>query len=105
MRHIIRDCALPLQVSAALPAHSIKGFFWPPTMHSPKARSESRSLARMMERAGSIGLLASTREASLAACSMASISSLQPCWSSGHITIRCRRAMSRAELSCTCGLN
>jgi hypothetical protein len=81
--------------------HSMNGFFWPPTMQRPRARNESRSLARITVRAGSMGLLGSTCEASFADCSIASISSLQPCWSSGQITIGCRRLTSLAPLSCT----
>lgn len=29
--------------------HSMSGFFCPPTIHKPRARKESRSLARIME--------------------------------------------------------
>ena len=78
--------------------HSISGFFCPPTRHSPRARSESWSFASTILRAGSIGFRGSTCDASLAACSMASISSLHACWSMGQMTIACRRVMSRADV-------
>lgn len=81
------------------PGYSINGFFCPPTVHRPIARIESRSFASMMVPAGSMGLLGSTCDASLAACSIASISSLQACWSRGQMTMGCRRIISRAPLN------
>ena len=83
---------------STLHIHSISGFFCPPTRHSPRARSESWSFASTIFRAGSIGFRGSTCDASLAACSMASISSLHACWSMGQMTIACRRVMSRADV-------
>lgn len=58
-------------------SHSMRGFFCPPTMHSPNVARALGSLASTMFLAGSIGLCGSIEDASLAACSMASISSLQ----------------------------
>ena len=51
-----------------------------------------------MEGRGSIGFSGLMFLASLAACSMASISSLQPAWSSGQTTIGCLRTISLAEV-------
>lgn len=65
-------------------------------------RKASLSLATTIDLAGSIGLFMSTCDASFAACSMASISSLQACWSMGHITIGCLKVISRAELIWAC---
>lgn len=80
--------------------HSINGFLTPPDMEIPRARRPSGSLDRIIVLAGSIGLSGATCAASLAACSMASISSLQPAWSNGHTTMGWRSKMSRAEDIC-----
>ena len=80
--------------------HSITIFLCPPTIVHPNARNASLSLARIIVQAGSIGLCGSTCEASFAACSIASISSLQSCISRGHTTIGCRNTMSLAADSC-----
>jgi len=77
--------------------HSMYGFRTPPTMPIPSARKPSGSFALITLTGGSKGLSALTCAASLAACSMASISSLQAAWSKGHTTMGCRRRMSRAD--------
>jgi hypothetical protein len=59
------------------PAHSMYGFRTPPTMPIPSARKPSGSFALITLTGGNKGLSALTCAASLAACSMASISSLQ----------------------------
>ena len=79
------------------PAHSMYGFRTPPTMPIPSARKPSGSWALITLTGGSKGLSALTCAASLAACSMASISSLHAAWSKGHTTMGCRRRMSRAD--------
>lgn len=58
--------------------HSISGFLALPTIVTPRQCSAFGSLTRTMVLSGSIGLSALTCAASLADCSMASISSLQP---------------------------
>lgn len=80
--------------------HSISIFLTPPTSHNPRCRIASLSLARIIVRSGRTGLFGSTCEASFAACSMASISSLQACWSMGHTTIGWRNVISLAEVMC-----
>ena len=80
--------------------HSIRGFLWPPTIAIPNAASPFGSLCRTIVARGSIGLSGETWAASLAACSIASISSLQPAWSKGHTTIGWRSNMSRADDNC-----
>ncbi len=80
--------------------YSINIFFTPPTSHKPRWRIDSLSLAYTILAPGTIGLFGSTWEASLAACSIASISSLHACWSIGHMTMGCRKVISRAEVMC-----
>lgn len=77
----------------------MSGFRWPPIMHIPNARSPAGSFALMIVAAGSMGLSGDICAASFAACSIASISALQPTWSKGQTTIGLRRRMSLAEES------
>lgn len=84
-------------------AHSIYGFRTPPTMPIPSARKPSGSFALITLTGGNRGLSALTCAASLAACSMASISSLQAAWSKGHTTMGCRKRISRADDNLACG--
>jgi hypothetical protein len=84
------------------PDHSMYGFRTPPTMPIPSARKPAGSFALITLTGGSRGLSALTCAASLAACSMASISSLQAAWSKGHTTMGCRRRMSRADDNLAC---
>lgn len=67
--------------------HSISGFRAPPTIAIPSDRRPSGSFARTIVLAGNMGLSGVTCAASLAACSIASISSLQPAWSNGQTTM------------------
>lgn len=97
--HTVLSRRIPFS-SGAL--HSINGFFCPATKQRPRVFSDSRSFASTIARAGNIGLLGSTCDASLAACSMASISSLQACWSMGQMTSGCLTVRSLVELSCAC---
>jgi hypothetical protein len=78
---------------------SIKTFFSVPTIANPSALWPRVSCARIMTLAGNIGLSGLTWAASFAACSIASISSLQPAWSKGHTTIGWRRRISLAAES------
>jgi hypothetical protein len=57
--------------------HSIRGFLCLPTIVTPRQCRAFASPARMMVASGSMGFSALTYAASLAACSMASISALQ----------------------------
>jgi hypothetical protein len=84
------------------PVHSMYGFRTPPTIPIPSARKPAGSFALITLTGGSRGLSALTCAASLAACSMASISSLQAAWSKGHTTIGCLSRMSRADDSLAC---
>lgn len=59
-------------------SHSINGLRCAPTMVTPRALRPAGSFALMMEAAGSIGFSGEMCAASFAACSIASISSLQP---------------------------
>lgn len=67
--------------------HSISGFLKLPTIVIPSGCSALSSFGRTIVGAGSIGLSGVTFAALLAACSMASISSVHPKWSRGHTTI------------------
>ena len=97
------SCVTFRSFNASLSAsHSINGFRTPPTIAIPRAASPFGSFARTMWLAGNIGLSGATCAASFAACSMASISSLQPAWSNGHTTIGCRKRMSLADDICAC---
>jgi hypothetical protein len=80
--------------------HWISGFRTPPTIAIPIERSPSGSFERTMLLAGNMGLSGITCAASLAACSIASISSLQPAWSNGHTTMGWRRSISLADDIC-----
>jgi hypothetical protein len=80
--------------------HSINGFRTPPTIAIPSDRRPSGSFARTIILAGNIGFSGVTCAASLAACSIASISSLHPAWSNGQTTMGCRNKMSFAEDIC-----
>ena len=80
----------------------MSGFFMFPTTAIPKQLNAFASLDRIIVASGSIGLSAFTCAASLAACSIASISALQPAWSSGQTTIGCLRTMSFAPFSEAC---
>lgn len=64
-------------IRALLSFHSIKGFLCLPTIATPRQCRAFASPARMIVASGSIGFSALTWAASLAACSMASISALQ----------------------------
>ncbi len=78
----------------------MSGFLVLPTIVMPSACSALESCTRTIVGAGSIGLSGLTFAASLAACSIASISSLQPTWSRGQTTMSCRRVMSLADVMC-----
>ena len=81
---------------------SISGFFWLPTMATPRCRRAWGSEGRTIEGRGSMGLSGFTCTASRAACSIASISSLHPAWSKGQTTIGCRIRISRADVRWAC---
>lgn len=85
-----------------LPSQSISGFFWLPTIAAPKWLRALWSFGRTIAGRGSMGLSGLTWAASRAACSIASISSLQPAWSRGQTTIGCRMVMSLAEVKWAC---
>jgi hypothetical protein len=85
-----------------LPAHSMYGLRFPPTMPIPSALKPAGSFALIIFTGGSRGLSGLTCAASFAACSIASISSLHPAWSNGHTTMGCRRRMSRADDNLAC---
>lgn len=82
--------------------HSMSGFLVDPTIVIPRACRALKSLTRTIVGAGNMGLSGLTFEASFAACSMASISSLQPAWSRGQTTIIFRSVISFAEVICAC---
>lgn len=91
------DCHLEDQ-----PRHSMNSLFESPTSPTPRARKPLGSPGRNIDLAGSIGFSGLMLEASLAACSIASISSLHPAWSKGQTTIGCRSRMSRAADNLAC---
>lgn len=78
----------------------MRGFLVLPTIVMPRECSALKSVVRTIVGAGNIGSSGLTLAASLAACSMASISSLQLTWSRGQTTISCLRVMSLADVMC-----
>lgn len=80
----------------------MSGFLVLPTMVIPRECSALESVVRTIVGAGNIGSSGLTLAASLAACSMASISSLQLTWSRGQTTISCLSVMSLADVMCAC---
>jgi hypothetical protein len=80
-------------------AHTISGFLVCPTIVKPSTCIAFGSFTRTINGAGSIGLSGLIWAASLAACSIASISSLQPAWSKGQTTMGWRRRISFAALN------